>query len=270
MVLWDVDTHKMYITPFDEGSGTSIVFGRNNQEGYRSVFEKCAKESKVIVDIRAHNGYHALMFAKIVGDEGTIYAFEPCSHNFSLLVKNIKLNGYKNIFPVKMAVYDKVGTARLYLFISSEGHSLQVKRSRHIVIETTSLDKFFEDKGYRVDFIRMNVEGSEPKVLDGMHKILSLNPHLIIATEYNEADLIASGCSPEKFLDKIRDLGLNIYCIDEYTGVLYHISGYSVPLNSLGLAYLLLTKDSSQLRKLGLTVTGYNIAELSRRGVERC
>lgn len=242
-------THRLYVFPFDFGSGASLFLKKDRrgweEKGFGDFWGKFVKPGMVVVDIGSHVGTHAIEFARMVGLSGQVYAFEPCPYTYSLLTRNIQINGYANITVSKFAISDQSARARLYLALSSEGHSLVVKSSNYMEIDTITLDEFFADKNHYVDFIRMNIEGGEPKALDGMQKIIAKNSQLTIVSEYNPHDLYEAGCPPEQFFKKIRGLGFRIYCSDS-TGTFHHILEADLPerfLNELGLAYVFLKRS---------------------------
>jgi FkbM family methyltransferase len=85
-----------------------------------------------------------LIAARLVGEEGKVYAFEPEPYNFNLLLKNIEVNRYKNIVPVRKAVSDKIGINKL--FLSTEDLSVHTfynlsGNTKSIEVETINLDK---------------------------------------------------------------------------------------------------------------------------------
>jgi len=61
----------------------------------------------VVVDVGAALGYYTLIAAKRVGQEGKVYAFEPDPSVFKDLIKNIKINGWTNVYPFQMALSEK-------------------------------------------------------------------------------------------------------------------------------------------------------------------
>ena len=68
-----------------------------------ALVKRIVRNGDIVVDIGAHIGYYTLIFARLVGPKGKVFAFEPEPNNFNLLIKNIKINGYKNIIPVQKA-----------------------------------------------------------------------------------------------------------------------------------------------------------------------
>jgi len=107
IILANIQGSKMYIDPKDESIGVPMLV-----EGYEKnetkLFKKYIKENMGVIDIGANIGYYSLLAAKLVGKNGKVYAFEPETANYKMLLKNIEINGYKNIvseqkaYPTKM------------------------------------------------------------------------------------------------------------------------------------------------------------------------
>ena len=49
-----------------------------------------------VVDIGANYGVYTLTLAKLIGDKGHVFSFEPCSETRKFLNKSIDANNYKN------------------------------------------------------------------------------------------------------------------------------------------------------------------------------
>ena len=61
----------------------------------------------------------------------------------------------------------------------------------------------------------MDIEGSEPKALQGMKKVIESNPEIKIVTEFNKKAIKEVGSSPEEFFDLLSELKLEYQEIDE-------------------------------------------------------
>src|SRR3989344_9219581 len=93
-----IDGHTVYVDPVDSLRLTT----RGYYEPYLTrVFDQHIKKGDTVLDIGANIGYHTLHFARLVGETGKVYAFEPHPSNFALLKKNIEANGYKNVVLVQ-------------------------------------------------------------------------------------------------------------------------------------------------------------------------
>lgn len=218
-LLIEVEGQKMYV------SATSIDFPPSHMrsgcyEKYETeLFKKIVKKRMVVVDVGANIGYYTLIAAELVGEKGKVFAFEPEPENYALLVRNIEANGYKNAVPVPKAVSNKEGTTRL--FLSPDGntgwHRIYDLQDgwNSIEVETVSLDEFFKDQEDRIDVIKMDVEGAEMAVLQGMSQILKRNVNLKIFTEFSPTLLEKFGSSPEGYLNQLIKHGFKLYGIDE-------------------------------------------------------
>jgi FkbM family methyltransferase len=188
------------------------------EPGVTRLFDRLITSGMTVVDAGAHVGYFTLLAARKVGPDGRVYAFEPAAENFTLLLRNIALNGYRNTFPMQIAISDKDGESTLYLYSDSVGHSLYPETTGSSratqTIRTTTLDRFFEEEGWPpVQLIKLDIEGAEPAALEGMTGLRRRNQDLRIVVEYVPHILQSAGRNPHRFLERIRQLGFTIQVI---------------------------------------------------------
>ena len=112
------------------------------------------------MDIGTHIGYYSLLAAKLMENSGKVYAFEPEPYNYNILTKNIEINGYRNIIPIKKAVSNNCGKTMLFIdSVHFSGHSICVTTGKEnsIEVETTTLDDFFITwvRDTKVDLIKI-------------------------------------------------------------------------------------------------------------------
>jgi FkbM family methyltransferase len=149
----------------------------------------------VVYDIGANIGYISLTFAKFIGRDGTLFAFEPLPGNQERLQKNIELNASSNIRIVRKAVAESSGKREFLVHSSggmgkmqgSNGRETQYKNS--IEVECTSLDDFvFKENNPQPALIKIDIEGGEGFALQGMGRLLEqVRPLLIIELHGEEA-----------------------------------------------------------------------------------
>lgn len=178
-----------------------IVRGGWEEETTR-LFREVAKEGDVIVDLGANIGYYTLLAARIVGSEGRVYAFEPDPSNYKLLVNNITLNDFTNVVTEEKAVSDKMGTLTFYLNAQDMGAHTIYKTEKYrkvIVVESVTLDKYFEGRECPVNIVKMDIEGAELAVLKGMGNIMKMNKGLKIFIEFHLPWIRRAGVEPEYF-----------------------------------------------------------------------
>jgi len=165
----------------------------------------------VALDVGANIGWYAVLLAKLSDPATQVFAFEPDPLNFSLLVDNLARNGASTVKPVQKAAGAIAGRLHLHQYGAKNlgRHSLlPINEGTSVEVEVLSLDAFLAAEGIdlaRVRFLKMDVEGFELSVLEGMPKLLAANP-LIIA-EYSPATMRRCGLDVGRMLGLLRDAG---------------------------------------------------------------
>jgi len=179
---FEIEGFTIHANPF-ELVGTFIV----QQYRYDSIVEP--KLGDVVFDIGAYVGDTALWFSKAVGSHGKVYAFEPEPHNFAKLKANLERNKVTNVIPLQLALSENEGEMQVATGGSS---STMTQAGTGTLVKVTTIDKFAEaNKLPRVDFIKMDVEGHELKVLEGAHEtIKTFKPSLALSAYHRGDDLI--------------------------------------------------------------------------------
>jgi len=172
-----------------------------------------------VVDVGAHIGYYTLILARLVGPVGRVLAFEPDPLNYALLRRNVEMNGYGNIELFPLALSDRCARFNLYQSSDNAGdHRLYVSHDEPrsaVEAEAATLDSVFRDRAGTVDFIKMDVQGSEGMALEGMTCLLDRCPRMKMILEFWPLGLARAGYRAERLLACLTDLGFRIYEIDE-------------------------------------------------------
>jgi len=227
IILVPVQEHKMYVDIRDIGLAPILVSRGIYDKQMTEVIKGIITPGMVCLDIGANIGYFTLIMARLAGEEGNVFAFEPEPHNFDLLVKNIAINGYGNITAVPKAISNKNGKAELFLDGTSFGsHSLSRQNVSNIrqditEVEVQTLDSFFRNYTGKVDFVKVDAEGAELAVLEGMGNLINKNKELIIITEFFPHGLRGSGSPPEEFLNSLLQYGFKLCDISERKKCVY-------------------------------------------------
>jgi len=165
-----------------------------------------------ILDIGANIGYTSLLFSRAAGDDFRVYSFEPEPFNFRLLgqiAAGRRARGRITAF--QSAVGDRDGTIELWL---NENHHadhrvmtgplLESKiGSASVQVPILKIDTFVEkqERPFPVRFIKIDVQGFETAVCQGMEQTLSNNPDAVVALEYSPDSMRDLGFQPEDLLD---------------------------------------------------------------------
>ena len=211
-----VQGHKMLL---DDPDSLSLSKRGIYEPLLTKVVKKIIKEGDVVLDLGAMIGYYTLILAKLVGEKGKVFAFEPDPDNFELLKKNIEINSYQNTTLIAKATSNKTGKATLYRSMSNRAQNTIFDRGKHdetAEVETIRLDDYFKDYQGRIDFIKCDTQGAEPVVIEGMAKLLKENENVRLTTEFWPSGLKAFGYEPEEFLKVLLDYGFAMYDIDEW------------------------------------------------------
>jgi FkbM family methyltransferase len=189
-----------------------------------ALFTTLLRPGAIVVDAGANIGYFSLIAARAVGDGGHVYAFEPEAHNFDLLSRSIRLNGFTNVTPVQKALSNRTGAAKLFLDPTNLGNLSLADQNVPAATETTDVDTISLDEflattpaKHRVDILKLDTQGAEGLVLAGASNVLQ-NQALKILLEFWPWGLKNLDTSPADLLTDLRSRGFTIKLIDEARG----------------------------------------------------
>ena len=169
----------MYLDVHDPGISRTLAVKGKREQDQVYIVRRELKEGMVVLDIGANIGSYALLEASLIGSEGVVYALEPSPQNFALLKKNIALNQFENIIlPRQVGAANQTGVGTFYLHSASNLHTFHPQKYREfadvpdayqetIDVEIVNIGEFLQDKR-AIDFIRMDIEGFEVEVLEGL------------------------------------------------------------------------------------------------------
>jgi len=210
-----VHGRKMYL---DANDSLDLSINHIYEETETNLVRKEIKKGDVVLDIGANIGYYTLIFADLVGKEGQVYAFEPDSINYEILVKNIEVNGFKNITPVNKAVTNKLGKIPFYINKRNTGDNRIMdfeNSAKKIEVEAVSLDDYFSEYRGKIDFIKMDIQGSEGLALEGMKKLIEKNKNIKVISEFWPGEMTKYKINHRDFLNFFESNNFKFYEISE-------------------------------------------------------
>lgn len=200
-----------YQLDLNELIDSSIYFqGAFERESVAAV-QRYLKPGDVALDIGANIGCYALLFSKIVGEHGKVVAFEPMGWAWRKLTRNKGLNAFTtNLVLEKCAVGDRPATAQRVRFRTSWRIFGADDPPQEEVVDVVTLDQYVEEHLLeKVDFIKLDVDGFEYKVVRGGKRTL-LKYRPIFMLELGSYTLESTGDRLEDLVDCLYDLGYAI------------------------------------------------------------
>jgi FkbM family methyltransferase len=167
----------------------------------------------VAFDVGANFGYYSITLASRMRGQGRVFAFEPCRTTYQRLRTNITLNHLEStISTIPCGLSNSPGVA--YLEQVEDGNSGATAVSAQATgeaIELDTVDHFCDvNEIDHIDIMKIDVEGSELRVLEGAKAMLSRHqPRIMI--EINSSALVAAGASVEQLEDLLRGLGYQLF-----------------------------------------------------------
>lgn len=171
------------------------------------------------MDVGANIGYYTVLAARILGETGKVISIEPESRNFDLLRRNVEINHLTNCRLFQMGLGSRIGNARIYTSSINFGDhrvydSGDTRGSQEVSIKTG--DAVLKEVGVsRVDMIKMDVQGFETQVLEGLTETLERNQQLIVLTEFWPDGMRLAGGDPEKFLHILEKAGFEVALLNK-------------------------------------------------------
>lgn len=176
---------------------------------------------RVFVDVGANIGYFSLEAARLVGPEGRVVAIEAAPWISEELHENVVRNGQEGIVRlVNKAVSDRLGDLDLYAGpVQNMGLTTTVSSrgfQKQSTIEAAPLGSILTTEEIkRAQIIKIDVEGAEVKVLDGMRPLIdTLADDVEILLELSPAWWPDKSRTPDEVLQPFFDAGFQAYTLE--------------------------------------------------------
>jgi FkbM family methyltransferase len=212
-----IDGHVMHL---DSRDSLNLSVCGSFEPFETATLKSLVKPGDVVIDVGANIGYYTLLFARITGADGHVFAFEPDPANSALLAQNIAANGYGNVTVESAAVSNRSGLVRLFLSPDDQvDHRLYDAGEGRTSVEVPclTLDELLGHYERPVSLIKMDIQGAEAAALEGMGSLLERNPGVRIVTEFWPWGLHNAGFTPESYLNALRRRGFRLLELDEAT-----------------------------------------------------
>jgi FkbM family methyltransferase len=169
------------------------------------------KSGMNVLDVGAGFGVYSLPAAKLVGDSGKVFSFEPGATSKKYLEMSKLENGFDHLEVIGKALSDKNGKQHWHVDEAPEMNRLD--DSGEECVSVVTLDAWWQFDGEpKVDLIKVDINGDESKALVGAEQLLTdQSPVVLISVAEQNSDM---------FTETLSDLGYSLYEYIPGSGIL--------------------------------------------------
>ncbi len=200
--------YRLYARASDVHIGAHVIAGGTHDANVDAALRAHLKPGATLLDIGANIGVFTTLGASLVGPSGRVVAVEPIARNVELIERACRGNGFDQVRVIRAAASDREGTVELRTDASTSnaatpaaaGERLRAESGATVRVPALVLDEALADLD-RLDVVKIDVEGMEPRALRGLARTLD-RFHPVLITEFHPwAIERATGESPLDFLE---------------------------------------------------------------------
>lgn len=171
-------------------------------------------KNMTVVDAGANIGLYTGLLSRLVGSSGKVISVEPDPDNFAALRAAVEANRWTNVECHDCALHNKQDSLLLLRDPCNSGnHSLadrplSPEAGALKAVEGRCLDEVVGER--RVDFVKIDVQGWELRVLQGAQKILTSGAPLSLLVELWPQGLQRNGSSAAEVLELLESFSFRL------------------------------------------------------------
>jgi FkbM family methyltransferase len=199
--------YLMEILPDDIGCSTHLAMNGYWELPVTRAMAKHVPYGSKCIDVGANVGYFTVLLAGAMGCE--VQAWEPQFRLYEPLRRTLAMNGLERLVQLIPAVAHS-GSAEMKVCYDEDTGNASCHLNTSVSEETvlgTSIDLQMVD--HVVDFVKIDVEGHEPDVIDGMKKVIEASPKLQICMEFTPRLYDDAGAFLYRLSEQFEVLSIN-------------------------------------------------------------
>jgi FkbM family methyltransferase len=163
------------------------------------LLDRFVRRGHTVVDVGANIGYNTLHAARLAGARGRVVAVEPTPDNLEVLRRNVAAAGLANVVVEGVAAGRVAGTREFFVRGARSAVNSLFAQSCYAAVTDVlrvavkPLDDLVDG---RVDVVKIDVEGAELDVLEGMARLLQTRPEALIV-EWHPVLQAMAGYAPD-------------------------------------------------------------------------
>lgn len=239
--------YKIFLDPEDRGLAPHLLLDGYWECWLTRFLASWLTPGLNVVDVGANCGYYSVLMSDLVGAEGRCICVEPNPAVAELLSSSLVVNGFGSWATVECCAAGAGGSsadARLFVPHHDPKNATvwgpaepDPDRGKTIAVPSKSLDAICHDLD-RVDFIKVDAEGAEPEIFQGMSGIIDRDrPDIIL--EFNYAKYADS----DRFIRAMADRYPRLRYLDEDSEV-QAVTVEELRTQNVGVDWLLFLSDA--------------------------
>jgi FkbM family methyltransferase len=205
----DTDVGTLWLERDAEILTPTLRKGQRWEPDVTDLLRRLLRPGMTVVDAGANIGYLSVQASKLVGPTGRVFCVEADPANVSILRTNLWRNGCTNAKVLPAAAWSE--RAELNLSVIPEGGACtQVSPGppQGSTVAAYRLDEMIDG---RVDYLKVDCEGTDHLVLRGATGLFRANPRLLATVEFVPDHDSHTGHTPDDILGTYREMGLKPY-----------------------------------------------------------
>lgn len=211
---------KLYVDCSDSVLAPWLLLDGLWETGVTTWFHQVVFPGAHVVDVGANIGYFTVLGAKLTGPTGRVVGFEANPRLRPIAARNLAANSLHGHAEVRhLAAWSEATELVLHLRRHFTGnssfapfdpaflHHLGDEASEQVRVPAAALDDELADLG-RVDVVKIDVEGAELRVMQGLRRTLAANSGIRVLCEWSPDSVGAVGDDAADLVALFDDLGL--------------------------------------------------------------
>ena len=163
------------------------------------------RPGQTVIDCGANIGYFSVLASRLVGARGSVIAVEPDRDNLTLLGHNLWRNGCENVRVVPAAAWRERGVLSLRRSATNTGDHRTFAPDGDALVPSVTLDELLA--GRRADVVKIDTQGADHHVVEGMTTTLRRDPGCVTLIEFWLEGMEERGVDPRDVLANYRSHG---------------------------------------------------------------
>ncbi|NMG05944.1 FkbM family methyltransferase [Brasilonema sp. UFV-L1] len=185
-----------------------------------NIVKQFLRAGDIFVDVGANIGLYTILASNIVGQGGRVIAFEPSNQISKHLRRNLEINFIKNVKVEQIALSRENGLATWSgVMDTNEGAGSIIRNPENYTsiieeVKTLKFDDYFVSHAFKkIRFMKIDVEGAEMLVLQGMSQVLEKKAVEYLMIEVSDYLLPTVGSSSQELFQMLQKSGYDLYLI---------------------------------------------------------